>query len=549
MTHDLHKLIEGAESRSVLIIDDDPELCESLARILKSFFHECVSATDGQMGYDLYLTRSKNNHPFSLVLTDLELPKMGGLRLIRQIREDSCSQPILILSAHDEAEYLAEAIRLDVEGYLLKPLSMPKLFESLEKVFSRTSEASNFLPTTDAVTGWKNFQALIDRIQTLEAPPFTLLRIKINHFNNIAALIGETFADDYIAELSQLMQSISPHVGGDWYRIANNEFCLALHGNALEQAQTLAPILISTVRYFHTFDKGIILNSTLSIGIAYGKEDILIHSKLAMEEIRDRIGGGFSVYHQEESDASTSSLESRSILRMISEALHEENIVPFFSPIRHTGDHTLFAFESVAKIRHNETLYDSDTFWNLAVEMAQVGMITRSVIRRTFEEHAQKQTDMPVFINLTGYDLSDDSLLPFIRFCTERFKITPHYIVFQISEGIKSLRNPPLFATAKKLQEEGFKLSLTDFGMGECNLSLLLSLRPDYIRFHPDLITQWLSDPAFASIVTKMVEIVHMINAKVIVPAIEHETTLSCIHNASVDYFSGFLAGEAQESL
>ena len=136
MSNEIHKLKEGAENRSVLIIDDDPELSESLSRILSVFFKECVIASDGEEAYTLYQKRVEEGSAFTLIISDLELPKMGGLRLINQIRSLTTKQPILILSAHDEAEYMAEAIRLDVDGYLIKPLSMPKLFESLEKIFT-----------------------------------------------------------------------------------------------------------------------------------------------------------------------------------------------------------------------------------------------------------------------------------------------------------------------------------------------------------------------------------------------------------------------------
>ena len=175
----MQKLQHGSEFRSVLIIDDDLMLSESLNRILRIFFKECVVAADGEEGYSFFLERFESSHPFSLVITDLELPKKGGLGLIKDIRVLSKTQPILILSAHDESEFMAEAINLDVQGYLLKPLAMPKLFDSLEKVFALMNVSNSFnIPITDSLTGWKTLPMLEQTLHGLDSlGPLYLIQI------------------------------------------------------------------------------------------------------------------------------------------------------------------------------------------------------------------------------------------------------------------------------------------------------------------------------------------------------------------------------------
>lgn len=537
MSSEILKLKAGSETRSVLIIDDDRELAESLRRILHLFFKECVIAQDGEEAFERFRERYEKNSPFSVVITDLELPKMGGLRLIRQIRSLSKHQPILILSAHDEAEYMAEAIRLDVSGYLLKPLAMPKLFEGLEKIFaSIEGEHTVGSVDTDPITGWKSFHELANRIQTLEFLPITLIRMRVNHLFNIFTFVGELYANDYIRELSALIHNLLSDLEGELYRTGNDEFCFVLDNDQRELAGNIASNLISMVRYFHTSEKGIILNSTLSVGIAYGKEHVLLHSKLALEKVEDTIRGGYRVYRSSDADENTAMSESRNILRMIFQALQEENIVPFFQPIRAIGTSELFAYESTAKIRNGDELYGAETFWSLAIDMGQMGMITRSLIRHSFELFSTLNPSKPIVITLSEYDLSDESLLSYILFWKERYAIQPANIFFQIAGGVKTLHQPSLLSAVQSLQKAGFKIILNDFGIGECNLSVMLSLRPDFVKLHHDLITKPEKDSSFDSIVSKMVEIIHILGAQAIASPITQSEQLPWLQKIGIDY-------------
>lgn len=544
MSRDIHKLKEGAQRRTVLIVDDDHQLAESLARILKNFFKECIIASDGEEAYTLFCERYEKNNPFSVVITDLELPKMGGLRLIRQIRLLDTNQPVLILSAHDESEYMAEAIGLNVAGYLLKPLAMPKLFDGLEKIFSSNShEISSSQSDIDPITGWKSFQELANRIQTVETAPITLLRMRVNHLSNIFTFVGELFSNEYIAELSALMQNILLDAKGEFYRTSNDEFCLVFEGDQLTLGKNIASNMVTMVRYFHTSEKGIILNSSLSVGIAYGKEHVLLHSKLALESLTDRIRGGYTIYTSSDQDENFTLRKSRDILRMIFTALQEENIVPFFQPIQDVQTSELFAYESVVRIRKENELFGPETFWSLAIDMGQMGMITRSMIRHTFELFHSISPSKPIILSLTAYDLSDESLIPYINFWGKRHQIQPEKILLQIMDGMNILQNPIILSSVQSLQKNGFKIILNDFGIGECNFISLLSLCPDFVKFHPDLITKGWIDPQFSLIVSKMIEIIRIIDAKSIAPEVAKIEQLKWLSNLGINYAEGPITG------
>lgn len=541
------KLAEGSQQRSILIVEDDIDLSISLVRILKIFFKEYVIAADGEEALMLYSSRFETN-PFTLVITDLELPKMGGLRLIRQIRSLHQEQNIIILSAHDEAEYMSEAISLDVQSYLLKPLAMPKLLDSLEKVFKLQNKiALKSVVHKEHLSGWGTFDALANRLQTLESGPITFMRFRLNQLNNIIMLLGELYANEYLAQLTELLESLVSEMEVEFYHISVDEFCLICEENLLENVMNLANTMVSVVRYFNTSEQGIILNSTLSIGVAYGKENVLRHSKIALEKVEDRLSGGVGNYTRDDECDDVTMDQSREILKMIFDALNNESIIPFFQPIIECSSGKNVILESLLRIRKDEKIYGPETFINLAKEMGQMSMITRAMIRNTFKIIRTFDIQQTIALNLTSYDLNDEGIIPYIEFWVERYTINPSKIAFQLSEGIDTLKNKTVLSSIKILQTNGHSIILNNFGSGQCNLTLLLLLQPDYIKLHSDVVQKIETDPLYQGIIDKMVEIIHQIGAKAIASHISTEKQKKLFQHIHIDYLQGALFYEPFE--
>ncbi|MDD2781242.1 response regulator transcription factor [Sulfuricurvum sp.] len=108
--------------KTILIVEDDIESNNNISYLLKSKFAEVISAYDGMEGWKKYQEKNPD-----IILTDIEMPKMDGLALIRRIRADNETIPIVILSSYSHSHYLLDAIPLKLEEYLLKPITMSKL--------------------------------------------------------------------------------------------------------------------------------------------------------------------------------------------------------------------------------------------------------------------------------------------------------------------------------------------------------------------------------------------------------------------------------------
>lgn len=110
----------------ILIVEDDTTFRTLLADILEDAGHMVDQAADGAAG--LTLLKSKS---FDLVLSDLKMPKMGGLELFRASRSDPSAPPFILITAFGTVEEAVAAIKDGVSDFLTKPLQDPATLRTL----------------------------------------------------------------------------------------------------------------------------------------------------------------------------------------------------------------------------------------------------------------------------------------------------------------------------------------------------------------------------------------------------------------------------------
>jgi DNA-binding response OmpR family regulator len=116
---------------SILYVEDDEGIRDINFSMFKRIFKEAYEAQDGEIGYQLY-----KKHKPDIIVTDIKMPNMSGLELAKKIRKNDEETRIIITTAFNDEKYLIEAIELNLERYLVKPLTKRNLFPALEKAIS-----------------------------------------------------------------------------------------------------------------------------------------------------------------------------------------------------------------------------------------------------------------------------------------------------------------------------------------------------------------------------------------------------------------------------
>jgi PAS domain S-box-containing protein len=120
----------------VLYVEDDEETREELQLMLAHYAGELYTAKNGREGLELY-----REHLPDIVVTDIQMPEMNGLSMAADIRAINPEQPIVILSAYNDVEYLFRALELGIQHYITKPISVDRLLNKLSDISKQSNLA------------------------------------------------------------------------------------------------------------------------------------------------------------------------------------------------------------------------------------------------------------------------------------------------------------------------------------------------------------------------------------------------------------------------
>lgn len=145
-----------AAPKRILVIEDNPDLAYGLRNNLEIEGYEVEVAKDGAKG----LTRARATRP-DLVVLDLMLPGLDGFRVLRSLREDGITMPVLILTARGEEADKVRGLRLGADDYVTKPFGVLELLARIEALLRRvTAPRKNGGPPGPAIEKFGEIEVL-----------------------------------------------------------------------------------------------------------------------------------------------------------------------------------------------------------------------------------------------------------------------------------------------------------------------------------------------------------------------------------------------------
>ena len=121
----------------ILIVEDDLEAAEAMARGLSEAGHDCTRGNDGEEG----LAAARDGE-FDVMIVDRMMPKMDGVQLVETIRREGDRTPVLFLSALGEVSDRVDGLQAGGDDYLVKPYAFPELIARIEALARRRDTGS-----------------------------------------------------------------------------------------------------------------------------------------------------------------------------------------------------------------------------------------------------------------------------------------------------------------------------------------------------------------------------------------------------------------------
>ena len=127
--NDIKLLKKYAQRLSILYVEDDELLNQSVTKYLEKLFERVDVAYNGEEGLEKY-----KKFTYDIVLTDIKMPKLNGLEMLKEIKDINKEQEVVILSAHTETDFFLTAIHDGVSDYIIKPIDYEQMNDVLYKV-------------------------------------------------------------------------------------------------------------------------------------------------------------------------------------------------------------------------------------------------------------------------------------------------------------------------------------------------------------------------------------------------------------------------------
>ena len=127
----LKKLLKITKKLNLLYVEDDENARTEFSELLKLLFNNVLIAVDGVDALEKF---QKNR--FDLVITDVSMPKMDGIKLLESIKSIDKEQKVIIISAYNDTEHADEAKELGVDEFIFKPVDITVLSDALFKIFN-----------------------------------------------------------------------------------------------------------------------------------------------------------------------------------------------------------------------------------------------------------------------------------------------------------------------------------------------------------------------------------------------------------------------------
>ena len=160
-----------AEHRDrVLVVEDEPNLRRVLAAMIERAGFHAVTANDGEDG----LRRLDDS--FAAVVTDLRMPKVDGMTLLKQARVRCPDVPVIMITAHGSVDNAVEAVKAGAFDYIEKPFEHDHLLQVIEKAVSTHDLASEDARVHELPAGADGRSRLVGGPKELSRPDDTDVR-------------------------------------------------------------------------------------------------------------------------------------------------------------------------------------------------------------------------------------------------------------------------------------------------------------------------------------------------------------------------------------
>ena len=552
MKIDVKKLKATCESLNLLYVEDDANARVAMFEFLQRFFQNITVAIDGKDGLEKF-----KNDSFDLIITDVKMPHMSGIEMLKDIRTFDRLTPVLVFSAHNEAEFFLQTLRLGVDDYLLKPLEYEQFLSSLEKVVeridlkkqlqtyqlqledevkNRTQELHNKLYYDD-LTSLLSRYAFFEDIQTVQTPVIFL--IDIDKFKLINEIYGLKTGSLVLQEFAKFLQDFVHESEYKVYRLSADEFVLMKDAPFINYdlyEQTVENFFKQLTHFQVQFDNDSI-TIDVTVGISIAQKNALECAKTALENAKENKKSYVTYFV--EMDLLEEKKDTLLWKNKIKSAVEEHRIIPVYQAIVNDSGE-IVKYEALMRLEEKGSaeLISPYFFLDTAIKTKLYDSLSSTIIFNALK--LAKKSNNILSINFTFTDIKNELFINSIADYLSDHENLGEQLVFEIteSENIESFNLVKEFI--QRFRAHGVKFAIDDFGSGYSNFQHILEMQPDYLKIDGSLVRNIDKDESSYILVKAIIDFSHKLGISIIAEFVHTKKIFSLLKELHVDEYQGF---------
>lgn len=545
--------------RRILVVEDDLAIRNNIMALLRLEGYDADAAGDGVEALE-YLRAGA----YSLVISDVMMPRMDGLQLLRQLRSQAATSqlPVILLTALAEKHDQRYGMNLGADDYLTKPFQREELLKAIEARLGRLAhqqaEAQRLqgeahrLRYLDQLTGLGSRMALLEALSAqggLDDPAggmLALLVLGVDHFSRINDSLGYQAGDAALRECGQRLERVLGEQGRA-YRLIGPNFAVLARVAGPSEAQALAQHLQEAWQLPMTV-LGEEMFTPLSIGYclypgdADDAQQLLGRAEVALHQAQ-RLGSSHVLAYSAQMNA-----EAGERLRLNNDlfrALERHEFEVYFQPQVCLGDHSVVGFEALLRWNHPRLGRVSPLrFIPLAEDNGQIIAIGCWVLAEACQRLADWQRLAPglrVAVNLSARQFASPNLLHSIEAALDFSGLPPAQLEVEITEGTAMVDAERTVDTLHRLKALGIKLALDDFGTGYSSLSYLKRFPLDVLKIDQSFVRNILTSDGDRAITRAVISLARSFGMAVIAEGVETDAQMQLLQQMGCDAYQGYL--------
>ncbi len=562
MSIQIKDLRNNCKNMTILYVEDEAEIRDTIAEILNNIFKTVLLANNGESGLEIF----HSNQNIDLIITDITMPGKNGVEMSRQIRQIDDDIPIVVISANNDAEYFLDMIKLSIDGYLIKPLEHDQFINVLSKatqklvlkkenleyqhnleiiVDEKTSELqAKFYH--DELTNLQNRYALLEDIIKYNSKK--LILIDINKFSALNDVYGSKAGDDILKIITFKLKEILLD-GCKLYRVSADQFVFLSYVNKIviscSEFIDIVTQTLSASSIFLTVDNTEIeinISATISIAKDIDTKHLLECADTALHYAK-QTNQPYVIYSKE-LEKTMNHQKRFDAIKLVKKALEENRLIPYFQPIIKDNDVT---YECLVRILDIDgKIITPFHFIDEIKNTPYYTQLTQTMIKKSFLFFSNKPNSFS--INLSFEDISNTHLINYIKEELDKYDLHKQ-LILEILES-ESINNFDIVKNfIHEMKHLGVRIAIDDFGSGYSNFSYLLELEPDFIKIDGSIIKNIATDHKSYTIAKTIVNFSKELGIKTIGEFIYNKEVFDKVNDLEIDGKQGYFLGEPRAEI